>query len=223
MKKIALSSAVRNKPRFIQLLNTRWSHFIQEMGYLPIPIPNGSCINSFFDAVKPNAVILTGGNAVNVTNWINNWNHEPGTGVTIRWNLEMNLIQYCIENNVPLFGGCRGALLIGLYFNSKTVLVPPYQSNTHRSKFIQRDNLPNFNKLERTLTHSSAPKIWGFSANTLSSDLKSFAQNEEGIIDGFVHKKFKIAAMTGMPERSLIEHKFDIELVKNIFDYFWST
>jgi len=74
-----------------------------------LAIPNiGSKVIDYFKAWNLNVLVLSGGDSIGKT--IN------------RDNTELHLLKYCLDNNIPVIGVCRGLQLIHSYFGGKIKL-----------------------------------------------------------------------------------------------------
>ena len=95
-----------------EVLSLDWGKFFatQEIfqGFLPLPLSYGIDFTKYAD--KLCAVILSGGNDLSCYN-----DTMPSM---MRDRYEIGIIEYCIQNRLPLLGICRGAQIIAHFFNS---------------------------------------------------------------------------------------------------------
>lgn len=83
-------------------LSQEWTTFIENCGYLPLPVPNqissaAKLYNSYNSSVA--GIVLTGGGDIHADQV-----HRDKT--------ERALIEIALENSIPLFAICRGAQLL---------------------------------------------------------------------------------------------------------------
>lgn len=113
MKLVAVSQRVdrhpdRNEQR--DALDQRLCAWILEAGYLPVPVPNGltraatrqvSVLATWLDQIKPDAVILSGGNDIGE--------------MADRDETEQQLLTYARDRFIPLLGICHGMQMMGAW------------------------------------------------------------------------------------------------------------
>ena len=76
---------------------------IWECGFLPVSVNNiPDKIQVFLEQIKPDGMILTGGNDLS----------KYGGNALERDETEKRMIEYSVKNDVPLYGFCRGMQMI---------------------------------------------------------------------------------------------------------------
>ena len=172
-------------------------NFIESLGFCPILMPS-TLINlkKFIKTVKPDGVILSGGG-----NPLKNDKRSKN---------EIILIKYCTKNKIPLLGICRGAQMINLYFGGKLKKVNNHVRKNHR---ISGTIVNHKSKIIINSYHD-----YGFTKELLADNLKTLAISSDKIVKCFSHNKHKLFGIMWHPERYKKFQKFDINLIKKIFN-----
>lgn len=172
-------------------------NFIESLGFCPILMPNNlKNIRRFIKTIKPDGMILSGGG-----NPLRNDQRSKN---------EKILIKYCLLNKIALLGICRGAQMINLFFGGKLKKVSTHVRRNHR--------------ISGTIVSSRASiKInsyhdYGFTKKLLGNDLNILAVSSDKIVKCFSHNNHKLFGIMWHPERYKKYQKFDINLIKKIFN-----
>lgn len=169
---------------------------IWECGFLPLPVNNvPQRINEFLEQIRPDGILLTGGNDLS----------KYGGNAPERDETERRMIQYGIENNVPVYGFCRGMQVIADYFGAELVKVAKHVGVKHRLEGIALWAGKTVNSF-----HNMAVKA-------ATDDLMIEAVWEDGVIEALKVKDKKIYGTMWHPERESPFQKEDIQLIKQIF------
>jgi len=90
-------------------LSQEWSMLADACGFLPLLLPNRlSIVRQLLSAVKPDGILLTGGNDL----------VAYGGDAPERDETERFLLQYAVENHISLLGVCRGMQIILDFFGT---------------------------------------------------------------------------------------------------------
>lgn len=166
-------------------------------GFLPVPIynlPNKDLIDCFMKNVSAGGVLLTGGNSL----------CKYGGDAVERDQTETILLEWCIKNNMPMMGFCRGMQFILDYFGADLKNVDNHVAVRHEIKgAICRDNVNSF--------HNQA-------AIHVPECLEVVSKSTDGVIESVRHKTKSIFAIMWHPERENPFNSDDIRLIKNVFD-----
>ena len=173
--------------------------FIWECGYVPVPVNNiPQRIHMFLEYIRPDGVILTGGNDLS----------KYGGNAPERDETEKMLLGYAIENEIPVYGFCRGMQVIADYFGAELVKVEGHVAVRHRLE----GNAPYDGRIVNSF-HKMAVK-------DVPDDLIIEARAKDGVIEAVRAKGRKIYGTMWHPEREKPYAEDDIRVIKHIFcDY----
>jgi len=191
-------------------LSQDWSKLFGELDLIPVFIPNTiDNIKLFLDSIGINGIILSGGENI---------------GVDLeRDSTEIKLIQYGIDNNLPIFGVCRGMQMINHFFKG-TILInssKDHVGNTHEIK-ISNNILSNNSNSELILVNSFHNNI--IKDENIGEDLIIFARSvSDNTVEGIFHQKYKILGVMWHPERK--QKQKNGFIIKDIFHdrNFWEN
>lgn len=134
---------------------------------------------------------------------------SPGPGKPSEVPILNQIIEYSIENNIPLLGICLGHQAIGEYFN-----LP-----------ITKADIPVHGKTDQLVVEKSHPvftdipvpiHVMRYHSLIVSgepSNLQVVARNQAGIVMAMAHKKHPIFSMQYHPESILTTH--GLQMLKN--------
>ena len=175
----------------------RIADFIHACGFMPIPLPNRAALaKDIVSRIHPQGIVLTGGNSLTAY----------GGNAPERDEMDHALITLAIENNIPLYGFCRGMQSILFYFGNVLEAVEGHVAVHH---FI-REGLEN---VRVNSYHNQGCK-------EIKKDcgLVIVAQAEDGVIEAVYHEKHLIVGTMWHPEREYPFRDVDVERVRSIFE-----
>lgn len=181
-------------------LSHDWSTFSQLTGITLIPILNSDNVLSFLEKMNLDGVILSGGDSIGVT--------------PKRDKIELEIINYCINKKLPIFGVCRGMQILNSFFhgNMTNDLTNLHVKQTHQVKITNNilelfnDKQYSVNSYHNNLIHEQS----------LGDNLKIFAMSEfDNTVEGFFHESLPIIGVMWHPERTPDE--FNQNLVNTFF------
>ncbi len=211
--KIGISLRVIKAENYLEKrdgLSQDWPKFFKKLNSIPIFIPNTlDNVESYLDNIGINGIILSGGD---------NIGDDPERDIT-----ETKLIQYGIDNDLPIFGVCRGMQMINHFFNGtiKTNASKDHVNNHHKIKILNNIFSKNLNS-EIITANSFHNNI--INDENLGEGLKVFAKTFlDNSIEGIFHNKHKILGVMWHPERD--QNKNDELILKHIFysNDFWKN
>ncbi len=169
-------------------------YFIQRCGYLPVPMPNiWNVAKEILMSIKPSGIILTGGNSL----------VKYGGDAPERDDIEKKLLDFALENDIPLYGFCRGMQVIIDYFGFKLDEIEGHVAVRHKL-------LGEEEGLEVNSFHNQA-------CCAVKEPLKVLAYTEDGVIEEVLYKKKRILGTMWHPERENPISNGDIHRVRNLF------
>ena len=204
MKILAISQRVENITQYNEqrdCLDQRWTPFAHSLGFIAVPLPNLATPADIINAIKPAAIILSGGHSIAKL--------DPAASdiSPARDQFEQELLQLAIENNIPVLGICRGMQLINMFLSGELAKVSEHVACRHQIDFIDK-NMP-FNAREVNSFHH-----WGIEKSQLAKSLIPFALAQDKTIEGFYHNSLPIAGIMWHPEREQPFDKNDLSLIK---------
>jgi len=200
LMKIAISlrlSQAQNYDEKRDALSCDWPIFLDKMNAIPLLIPNFSKnLEIFLKETEPTAIILSGGE---------NIGEYPERDKT-----EQKLLEYGIENKLPIFGVCRGMQVINKYFGGALTKTND-KKHECKNHFIKLNNFSLFQNEEKILVNSFHENV--IHKNELATDLTVLAKSEEDeTIEAFIHKNYPIIGVMWHPERE--QNDFNSKLVE---------
>ncbi|MGR5069452.1 MULTISPECIES: gamma-glutamyl-gamma-aminobutyrate hydrolase family protein [Vibrio] len=183
-------------------IDQRWYELMISMEWLPVPLPNipASLVEVLMTSLGLSGIILSGGNSIT--------DLDPLASDTApeRDEFEHALIQYALENDLPLIGVCRGMQVINHYFGGGFQPIEGHIGTWHELVTLNADfELP-------TLVNSFHG--WGIPSEKLARHLKPIASDHMGNIEAFTHPSKQVFGMMWHPERVDGFNQLDINLLK---------
>ena len=202
------------------VLEIAYSRFYSTFHAKLIPIPNNSTqIRSYFEHLKIDGIILSGGGDVAPSLFGGNLT-VSGDYSSERDDSEKILLEISLEKDLPVFGICRGLQAINVHFGGK--LIQRFRKNI-LYRFNHRGTRHNIITSEKSIVSAMGHNIFEVNSyhncimgiEQLSPLLKPFAFAEDKTIEGIYHPDYSIAAVMWHPERensphALNESKLDI-------------
>jgi putative glutamine amidotransferase len=176
-------------------LDQQWSKLFWQMQYLLVPIPNHSKMaEDILKYNQPAGILLTGGNTP----------LTYGGDSPERDSVDTILIQYAIQNKIPVMGVCRGMQSIVMHFGGMLKKVDGHVAIKHKitGKNIREREVNSF--------HAWAPDI-------VPDDFDILACSSDGEVEYIQHKTLPVIAIMWHPERVKPFSPDDMDLIENFF------
>lgn len=171
------------------------SKFIDTCGFLPVPIMNvPSLADSFCDSIHPDGIILTGGNDL----------AAYGGNAPERDETEKRLIEYAVNNGVPLLGICRGMQMIAAFYGNRLQRVDGHVRKEHEIKGI--------------INRKAVNSFHGMGVLEVKEPIATLARADDGVIEALEHRDQKIAGIMWHPERVPGFDNEDLAMVKHFYE-----
>lgn len=174
----------RNETR--DALDQRLCQFLLQCGVLPVPVPTAVVLEqkteSWLAAMSPAGIVLSGGNDV-------------GSNRS-RDELEQTLLQYAIQQNIPLLGICRGMQMIAVVMGGSIVPVEGHVRTHHVIRFAE----------SCAEQQRSVNSYHSFAVGKLPSAFSALAYSVDGCIEAIRSTDHPIEGWMWHPER---EEPFD--------------
>jgi putative glutamine amidotransferase len=214
LKTIAISSRITEAGNYVEPRNSLamdWDGYSDTLEILPVIIPNGySDATAYFRNLKIDGLILSGGN--NIVPALFGADYEASDAYPERDETEYKLIEYCLEKDLPILGVCRGMQILNVYFGG--TLTQGIQNHVNKN---HRLNISGFQKYFGESHEVNSFHNFGIYRGNLADDLEVFAECEDGVIEGFSHKKSRVAGIQWHPERKPGDSLTD-RFIKDFFE-----
>ena len=176
----------------------------KKLNFLPVILPIEFDYKKYFNSIKIDGIILTGGNDLSTLNQNNLSLKRDG--------FEKKIIQYAIKKNIPIYGMCRGMQIIAEHFGASFKKVKGQVATRH--SLIVNKKSKYFKELNRISTVNS---FHNYAIDSLPKNMMASATNENGIIKAMEHKKYKIFGQMWHSERENFFDKNQTILIKKFF------
>jgi len=202
MKKIAITQQLAENNTYFQeneVLDISWGKLFKRMNFVPIILPYEYNFQEYFNEIKIDGILLTGGNDLNELNK-NKLSKK-------RDDFEIKLIKYSLENFIPIFGVCRGMQIIAKYFGCNFNSVSNQVNTRHKLVINQKSKYQKYlNNLD------TVNSFHNYTISDLSNELIISATNNEQVIKAIEHTKHKVFAQMWHSEREqpFIENELKI-------------
>lgn len=191
--------AMTQRVEYIEAVNERrdalsreWAGLAAACGFLPLLLPNHlPTVRELMEIHRPDGIILTGGNDL----------LAYGGDAPERDETERYLIQYSVEENVPLLGVCRGMQMILDRFGTK----------------LRR--VENHVRVEHPLSNGEKVNSFhGWGAIKCQKPLIPEAWSADGVLEAVSHQDCPwIHGIMWHPERYDPLRERDVQLIKEVF------
>ena len=196
-KRIALSARLAENHTYYELreaVDIRWGQFFVECGAVPFILPV-SLEEEHLAVLPMDGILFTSGNDLNRL--------SPNPLSERRDAFETKLLEYGIENKIPMFGVCRGFQFIASYFGAKIEKVPGHVG-------VKHPLIGHFSDLGEVISFHN----WG--VVELPDCLEERARTADGCIEAFRHRELPITALSWHPEREI---PFQKDIVCSFFGF----
>ncbi len=176
--------------------------FFEKLGFLIILIPNNSENIKQYFTLKPELVVLSGGNNIDPslyksTEYLDDIHPK-------RDEAEKVLLEEAIRLGIKTLGICRGFQFLNVYFGGTLIHNIQYHVNTNHMLSSQYNYL---NAQASNSYHNQAVV-----KNNLAENLSVLAVADDNVIEAFIHYDKNILGIQWHPERQ--EKKYDRELIE---------
>jgi gamma-glutamyl-gamma-aminobutyrate hydrolase PuuD len=209
MIRIGLTQRVITAPRTHERrdsLDQRWTSVMTQLGFVPIPLPNLlDNVEEYLDNLGLDGVILTGGD--DIREYAAKHADTPE-----RDRLEHALIEYCVAQDLPMVGVCRGLQALVNHFGGKLRPVQDHVAIRHRVRIDDAfvpgvDRPPEVNSFHN----------FGLMENDLPIGFRPTAWAEDSTVEAATIDGHRIVGIMWHPEREEVLVEWDKALFLNAF------
>ncbi len=207
MKKIAFTQRlIENEayPETRDALDIRWAALCAEIGVLPVILPSMYDFRAYFSGLAISGIVFTGGNDL--------YSVSQSPLSLQRDIFEKSLLQFALENSLPVLGICRGMQLIAEYFGATIQRVEGHAAIGHELITTIDCNCFAWSGSRETVN-----SYHSYAVATLPECLRAVASSANGIVEAIEHVSLPIAAQMWHPERVAPFDSDDKALFKRLF------
>mgnify|MGYP000843537333 FL=1 len=137
---------------------------------------------------------------------------SPGPGRPADFNIQ-EIISYCLDNGIPVFGVCLGLQAVVEYFGGKLAMLDyPQHGKTSKVSLLQKGNL-----WETVPQEFTVGRYHSLYAASIPDCLKVSAMSEDNVVMAVEHRHLPVAAVQFHPESILsAQDDLGIRLIRNV-------
>ena len=200
MKTVVVSQRIDNyaeRNEIRDAIDQKLTLWLSQAGYIVIPIANqlalvptapGIGFHDWINCIKPNAILLSGGNDI-------------GEFIE-RDNLERALLAYASHLKIPVLGLCRGMQMMAVVAGVELKLVAGHVRKRHRLKGQITDEVNSYHHL---------------ALSRCPTDYTVLASSDDNQIEAIQHQHLPWQGWMWHPERELIFSDKDTQRLKALF------
>lgn len=175
-------------------IDQRWADFLSECDILPVLLFNNFNVShKLLQIIQINGILFTGGNDLCIY----------GGDAPERDQTEKALLEYAIDNKIPLLGVCRGMQIIQDYYGIKLERIEGHV--TSEQTVIADGEAKKVNSYHR----------WG--TNQTRKPLRVWAKAVDGVVKAVKHENGLVQGVMWHPERLTPFCNGDKELFRSFF------
>lgn len=205
MKFIIVTQRVEEVPLYNEKrdsLDENWISFLLECGLIPIILPNNLAMAKLIiDSIDVKGILLTGGNT----------HVKYGGSAPQRDMIDEFLIQYAIDNTIPLIGICRGMQSLLIHFSEELLRVKNHVAVNHA---VYSVNPQSFYK-DVNSYHTLSIK---YNQIIKKNDWNITYMDGDEYVEGISHKAYNLHGFMWHPERNNPFDQDDIHRFIKIFN-----
>ena len=171
-------------------LDQRLCEWLLQAGYLPVPVPNqlNAQLDAWLAAVKPHALLLSGGNDIG---------EAPARDDT-----ERRLLDHAQARSTPVLGLCRGMQMMSVWSGTQLVPCEGHVRVRHNVRGGINQNVNSYHN---------------FALAACPSGFTVTARSEDGVIEAIRHTTLAWEAWMWHPEREPEFDQRDLQRVRDLF------
>lgn len=128
---------------------------------------------------------------------------SPGPGTPERAGVSVEMVHYCAENKIPLFGVCLGHQAICAAFGATVSRAPELLHG--KTSLVHHTGIGVFKEIPNPFTATRYHSL-ALERSTLPPELEITSETESGVVMSVRHKTLPIEGVQFHPESVLTEH-----------------
>lgn len=206
MKRIAITQRIIEAQGYAETrdaLDMNWSKLFEQAGLIPIIVPTYFSEDVFLSIIKPDGLILSGGNDLS--------QFSDDKNSTVRDQHEKKLLDLCVAKNIPIIGICRGMQLIAQHFGGKLKPVTSHIGN-HTIISAENSRLKNFKLISEVNSYHN------YGVEVVPPNFTPLAYSQDKTVEAMEHNSLAIYGQMWHPERNHPFLESDINFIKTFFN-----
>lgn len=187
---------IEDRQEYRDAIDQRLPNWIQELQALPVPIPNGlgKEVELWLDVIKPDGVLLSGGN--NIGNF------------SLRDKTESALLDYARKKNCPVLGICRGMQFLATEDGAALRPISGHAGTSHSLRL---------NQFEGPLISSHVSSFHDYALQSAPPNYHVLATAPDGSIEAIRHVSLRWEGWMWHPERDIRFATQDLARARYLF------
>ncbi len=132
---------------------------------------------------------------------------SPGPGTPEAAGISVELVKYCAEKKIPLFGVCLGHQAIAVAYGATVSRAPELLHG--KTSIVQHSNKSVLAEIPSPFTATRYHSL-AVEKNTLPDELEVTGATESGVVMAIQHKTLPICGVQFHPESVLTEHGYQM-------------
>lgn len=194
-------------------LDQAWTALLDDWSYQPLPLPNTvRNPGDYLDSLDLDGLVLTSGNDLAHL-------EDATQPAPERDEFEHAVVEWAIEQSIPILGVCRGLEFINDYFGGTLSTVEDHVATEHAVSFQSNSNEITGTE-ELTLPDEiqvNSYHDYGLTPEDVADDLQMLAVAPDGTVEAVTHPNYPILGIMWHPERDTPSTPVDHKLFDGLF------
>ena len=189
-------------------LDQAWATLLEGWGFQPVPLPNRvSDVRSYAEGLDLDGVVLTSGNDLAHL-------EDASVPAPERDSFESKLLEWAIDETVPVLGVCRGLELLNHYFGGSLSQIDGHVAIDHEVRFTTEET-ETFELPDRITTNSFHD--YGIKRAEVADELDVLAVAPDESVECVRHREHPLWGIMWHPERETDSTQLDRQLFESVF------
>lgn len=191
-------------------LDQAWTTLLESEDFQPVPLPNQiKKVNRYLESLELDGIILTSGNDLASLD-------NPADPAPERDRFEEAIIEYALENRVPLLGVCRGLEFLAVAFGGSLSAVDGHVAEDHQITFESSETPFSGLTFPEQATVNSYHDF-GIKADDVPAGLIILGRAADGTVECVAHELHPILGIMWHPERESPSEDLDQQILNAVF------